>query len=79
MPNGVVQNTERNWLLLIEAVMSAGDVDGKRRMDLKRLFCRSKAGLVLVTAFETRRAMQAFLPQISCESEVWVAEENDRR
>ena len=32
------------------------------------------AGLVFVTAFETRRAMQAFLGQISWESEVWIAE-----
>ena len=33
----------------------------KRRKELKELFRGSKAGLVFVTAFETRRAMQSFL------------------
>jgi hypothetical protein len=52
-------------------------VDGKRRKELKDLFCRSTAGLVFVTAFETRRAMQSFLPQISWETEVWIADDPD--
>ena len=77
MPDVVVHDTERNWLLLIEAVTSAGPVDGKRRKELKELFCRSAAGLVFVTAFETRRAMQRFLPLISWETEVWVTEDPD--
>ena len=77
MPDVVVHDTERNWLLLIEAVTSAGPVDGKRRKELKELFYRSTAGLVFVTAFETRRAMQSFLPLISWETEVWVAEDAD--
>jgi len=77
MPDVVVHDTDRNWLLLIEAVTSAGPVDGKRRKELKDLFCRSSAGLVFVSAFETRRAMQGFLPLISWETEVWVAEAPD--
>lgn len=66
----VVHDTARNWLLLIEAVTRAGPVDGKRRKELKELFRGSKAGLVFVTAFETRRAMQSFLAHISWETEV---------
>jgi hypothetical protein len=77
MPDVAVHDTQRNWLLLIETATSAGPVDGKRRKELKELFCRSTAGLVFVTAFETRRAMQRFLPQISWETEVWVAEDPD--
>ena len=77
MPDVVVHDAKRNWLLLIEAVTSAGPVDGKRRKELKELFRRSIAGLVFVTAFESRRAMQSFLPQISWETEVWVAEAPD--
>src|SRR5213593_836193 len=77
MPDVVVHNTERNWLLLVEAVASAGAVDWKRRNELKDLFKSCKAGLVFVTAFETRRAMQSFLPLISWETEVWVAEAPD--
>lgn len=75
MPDLVVHDTVRNWLLLIEAVTSAGPVDGKRRKELKELFRGSKAGLVFVTAFETRRAMQGFLSHISWETEVWVADD----
>jgi BsuBI/PstI restriction endonuclease domain len=75
MPDVIVHYVNRNWLLLIEAVASAGSVDGKRRKELKELFVGCKAGLVFVTAFETRRVMQSFLSQIAWESEVWIAED----
>lgn len=77
MPDVVAHDHRRNWLILIEAVTSAGPVDGKRRMELKELFRNSKAGLVFVTAFETRKVMQSFVSQISWESEVWIAEDAD--
>jgi hypothetical protein len=75
MPDVVVHDTKRNWLLLIEAMTSAGPVDGKRRKELKELFAGCKAGLVFVTAFSTRDVMRSFLTQISWETEVWVAED----
>mgnify|MGYP001620150884 CR=1 FL=1 len=77
IPDVIVHHKAKNWLLLIEAVTSAGPVDGKRRKELKELFTESKAGLVFVTAFETRRAMQSFLSHIAWESEVWIAEDPD--
>jgi len=77
MPDVVVHDTKRNWLLLVEAVTSAGAVDWKRRNELRALFKGCEAGLVFVTAFETRRSMQSFLPLISWETEVWVAEAPD--
>jgi len=75
MPDIVVYDTRRNWLLLIEAVTSAGPVDGKRRKELKDLFAGCKAGLLFVTAFKSREAMRGFLPQISWETEVWVVDD----
>jgi hypothetical protein len=75
MPDVIVHCVKRNWLLLIEAVTSAGPVDGKRRKELKELFAGCKAGLVFVTAFDTRRVMQSFLASIAWESEVWIAED----
>lgn len=57
IPDIIVHYRARNWLLLIEAVTSAGPVDGKRRKELKDLFAGCKAGLVFVTAFENRRTM----------------------
>lgn len=77
MPDVVVHDARRNWLLLIEAVASAGPVDAKRRMELKELFRGCKAGLVFVTAFATRADMRSFLTQISWETEVWVTEDPD--
>jgi len=77
IPDVIVHHAARNWLLLIEAVTSAGPVDGKRRKELKDLFVGCKAGLVFVTAFENRRTMQSFVSQIAWESEVWIAEDPD--
>ena len=77
MPDVVIHDKPRNWLLLIEAVTSAGPVDGKRRNELKQLFSGCRAGLVFVTAFATRGAMRSFLTKISWETEVWVAEDPD--
>lgn len=77
IPDVIVHFTAKNWLLLIEAVTSAGPVDGKRRKELKELFAGCKAGLVFVTAFETRRVMQSFVSHIAWESEVWIAEDPD--
>lgn len=77
IPDVIVHDRAKNWLLLIEAVTSAGPVDGKRRKELKDLFAGCKAGLVFVTAFENRRSMQTFVSQIAWESEVWIAEDPD--
>lgn len=77
IPDVIVHYRAKNWLLLIEAVTSAGPVDGKRRKELKDLFSGCKAGLVFVTAFANRRTLQTFIAQIAWESEVWIAEDPD--
>ena len=74
MPDIIVYDPRRNWLLLIEAVRSAGPVDGKRRKELKELFSGCTAGMVFVTAFLNKDTMRNFLTQISWETEVWIAE-----
>jgi hypothetical protein len=74
MPDIVVHYLERDWLVLIEAVISHGPVNPKRRQELKELFAGSKAGLVYVTAFLDRRTMMKYLNAISWETEVWIGE-----
>lgn len=74
MPDVVIYHEAKGWLVLIEAVTSHGPVNPKRRNELDTLFRGSKAGLVYVTAFLTRRAMVKYLNDISWETEVWVAE-----
>lgn len=77
MPDVVAHDTNRDWLILIEAVTSTGVVDGKRRKELKDLFSGYSHGLVFVTAFDDRTTMARFLGQVSWETEVWVASDPD--
>ncbi len=74
MPDAIIYDAERNWLVLAEAVTSHGPVDGKRRDELKHLFGGATAGLVYVTAFPTRAVMARYLPVVAWETEVWVSE-----
>lgn len=77
MPDVVVHDPKREWLVIGEAVTSTGVVDGKRRRELKTLFAGFRSGLVFVTAFETRADLGRFLSQISWETEVWIADNPD--
>lgn len=74
MPDVVLHYPERKWLLLVESVTSHGPVDGKRHEELARLFVKSKAGLVYVTAFPSRAVMSRYLGAIAWETEVWCAD-----
>lgn len=74
MPDVVLHFTQKNWLLLVESVTTHGPVDGKRHAELAKLFAKSKAGLVYVTAFPDRSTMGRYLNEIAWETEVWVAD-----
>jgi len=74
MPDVVLYYPAKKWLLLVESVTSHGPVDGKRHAELARLFGKSKAGLVYVTAFPSRAVMTRYLGEIAWETEVWVAD-----
>lgn len=74
MPDLVVHDVERDWLVLIEAVTSHGPVGPKRHEELRALFADATIGLVFVTAFLDRRALARYVGDISWETEVWVAE-----
>jgi len=74
MPDVVLYDPERNWLLLIESVTSHGPVDGKRHAELARLFANATVGLVYVTAFPNRAIMGRYIGDIAWETEVWVAD-----
>ena len=73
-PDVVLYFEKKNWLLLIEAVTSHGPVNPKRLSELKKLFDKSKAGIVYVTAFPDKQTMARYVSDISWETEVWVAE-----
>lgn len=74
MPDVVVHDTRRDWLVLIEAVSSHGPIDPQRLRDLKELFRASTAGLVFVTTFPDRATFRDYAGQIAWETEVWTAD-----
>lgn len=74
MPDVVVHFKQKNWLVIVEAVTSHGPINAKRRDELRKLFAKSSAPLVYVTAFLTRAAMLRHLSSIAWETEVWVAD-----
>ena len=76
-PDVVVYRKQDGWLILIEAVTSHGPIDQKRQNELRELFSTDSAGLIFVTAFESRRAMTRYLADISWETEVWIADAPD--
>src|SRR5690606_19564499 len=60
MPDVVLHDTRRNWLLLCEAATSHGPVDGKRHGELAQLFANATPGLVYVSAFPDRATMRKY-------------------
>jgi hypothetical protein len=74
MPDVVLYFPKNNWLLLVESVTSHGPVDGKRHAELSKLFIKSKAPIVYITAFPSRNIMASYVPSIAWETEVWCAD-----
>ncbi len=74
LPDVVIYDATKNWLLLIESVTSHGPVDSKRHQELEILFKDCTAGLVYVSAFPNRKVFLKYLPDIAWETEVWIAD-----
>lgn len=74
LPDVILYWSERDWLLLIESVISHGAVDSKRHSELSKLFTEATPGLIYVTAFPDRKTMAKYLADISWETEVWTAD-----
>ena len=77
LPDVVLHDVDRNWLILAEAASSHGPVDAKRHGELAHLFKDSTAGLVYVSAFPSRAIMRKYLADIAWETEAWAADEPD--
>lgn len=74
LPDVVIYNNEKNWLLLIESVTSHGPVDNKRYNELTNLFKNAKAGLVFISAFPDRKTFTRFNNDLAWETDVWIAD-----
>ena len=74
MPDVILWQEEKNWLVLIESVTSHGPVDAKRQIELTDLFASATSDKVFISAFPDKRTFARFAPDIAWETEVWVAD-----
>ncbi|MCZ7603999.1 MAG: Eco57I restriction-modification methylase domain-containing protein [Melioribacteraceae bacterium] len=74
MPDVIVHYTEKNWLVLIEAVTSHGPIDPKRKIELEELFANCNIGLVFITTFLDKKTMLQYLDKVAWETDIWVAD-----
>ena len=74
MPDVIVRDASRDWLIVIEAVTSHGPVDSKRRQELAEIFQEATLGVLYVSAFASRAALSEFINDISWETDVWLEE-----
>jgi len=74
IPDIILYDEARNWLVLIDAATHHDPITPMRQAELKKLFDQSHIGLVFVTAFLNHKDFQEELDRISWETEVWIAE-----
>ena len=74
MPDVILWQEEKNWLVLVESVTSHGPVDSKRYIELSELFSSVHADKVFISAFPDKRTFARFAPDVAWETEVWVAD-----
>ena len=75
MPDVLLHDAERGWLVVVEAITGHGPVDNTRRAELKEILAGARPGIVYVTAFPTRAAMVPYLRDIAWHTDVWIADE----
>lgn len=74
LPDVIIYHPGNNWLILVEVAASHGIIDTKKHRKLSELFKGSRAGLIFVTAFPNRQALEEYSGTISWESDVWIAD-----
>ncbi|MGJ8664989.1 MAG: BsuBI/PstI family type II restriction endonuclease [Patiriisocius sp.] len=77
LPDIVVYDVKRNWLILIEAVTSHGPISPKRWKELEKALKGCKIGKVYVTAFPDNKEFKNNVDKIAWETEVWLADKPD--
>ena len=77
LPDLILWDDVREWLVLVEVVTSHGPVTPVREMVLRRMFERPNRHLIFLTAFPSRSEFRRHLANIAWETEVWLADEPD--
>lgn len=78
LPDLILHDKQRGWLLFVEAVTSHGPVTDMRLNELTKLVAEdAKVGLVFVTAFPDAAEFRKHMNVIAWETEVWMADQPD--
>jgi adenine-specific DNA-methyltransferase len=78
LPDVILWDPTRRWLIIVEAVSEHGPLDEARMADLSAVLAGHHAdGVVYVTAFATRSALKQYVPSLAWRTEVWLADEPD--
>lgn len=77
LPDLIMYDAARDWLVLAEAASSHGPVDAKRHAELAELFVEATPGLVYVSCFPSRAVMRKYLAELAWETDVWCADAPD--
>jgi hypothetical protein len=72
MPDVLLHDVDRDWLVCVEAHQSVGPMDAKRIDELRKLFAGCRPGLVFVTAFPDKETFRTAAADIAWETEVWI-------
>ena len=77
LPDVIVYDPARNWLLLIEAVHSSNPISKLRHRILEKAAKDCTVGIVYVSVFKDRKSLAQWVTEISWETEVWLVESPD--
>jgi adenine-specific DNA-methyltransferase len=77
LPDIVLYDAGRNWVLLVEAVTTHGPVTPKRHAEIEAMLSACPAERIYVTAFLGRADFRRYAGDIAWETEVWIAEAPD--
>lgn len=77
LPNIVIYDEERHWLILIDVARIRGRMNSKRYAILKQRFRGCGLSLVFVNAFKDRRELGDWLLDLPWQTAAWFAEEPD--
>jgi len=74
LPDIILYDSKRKWFFLVEVVTSHGPMSAKRVIELEKMFLKSSAKLIFVSAFPDFSTFRKHLKDIAWETEVWIAQ-----
>lgn len=74
IPDVVLYDAARDWLFLIEAVITNGPISAERRVQLAEWSQNCPAGNVYVTGYPDKATYHKYAADMAWETEVWLAD-----